>query len=168
MPDAVSVSVAKAIVAELQTAKLSRTISPERSYAEWDLELKEIDKLELKDADKLRVDVVSHSTEQVVEQISRGMLEYRIPVDVAVRRKFGADKTNDDTGRIEIEEVDKLLYLVEEIHALFANREEEFNGGAKWNDTAILAAPVIEHLRDMRQFTGIIRLTFIAYREVQD
>jgi hypothetical protein len=167
---AVAVSVADAVVKQIESATLSQQVTPRRSYADWELDLSKSDLLEHREADKLHVDVVAQMTEQRVELAARGgRLKYIIPVDIGVRRKFGADKQNDDTGRIDIAEVDALMLLVQELYELFMpQRLTEFpfavwdgeNGG-----TRILAAPVRDHLRKMRQFTGLIRVVFISYRD---
>lgn len=166
MADAVSVATAKAVVERIQAATLSQQFTLERSYAEWDLELTKLDLLELRESDKLRIDVVAHTTEQETALQTRGGVRYKIPVDIAIRKKFGPDKQNDDTGRIEVEEVDALILLLQEVHLLFVKQRLGDTNLSVWDGenggTQILAAPIREHLRTLRQFTGLIRIVFRA------
>lgn len=155
MPTAASVSIADAIQLMLAAATLSKVIEPERSYADWDLELKEYD--------TLRVDVVAVTTEQQSDLAAKGVIRFTVPVDIAVRYRFGADKQDDDTGRIDVAKVDELVLLVQEIHSLFTpNRLTDFQAGA-WVSTRIVVNPSNKHLREMRQFLGIVRVTFQTY-----
>ena len=160
---AVAVSVSEGVRAAIAAAQLTPEFTVERNYADWDLDLTKLDGFELKDTEKLRVDVVTHTTEQSVELASRGEISFRIPIDIAVRRRFGVDKQNQTTGRIEVEEIDKLVLLVEEIYLLLVRSEIE---DAEWQELNILACPVRQHLREWRQFTGIVRVVFEASRNV--
>ena len=78
MPDAIAVEVAKAVTAQIAAATLSQKFTPERSYAEWDVELK--------DEDRLHVDVVAVTTEQTADLSSQSTVKYLVPVDIGVRR----------------------------------------------------------------------------------
>lgn len=157
--DAEAVAVAKAVVADIEAATLSQEFTLERSYADW--------ALELKNATPLRVDVCLVTTKQEVDASTRsGRLAYTIPIDVAVRKRFGADTQDDDTGRIPIERVDELMLLVQEIHELFTQQRLSEYLSAIWKEAPkILVAPLIKHWRDCRQFTGIVRLTFQSDRQ---
>ncbi len=158
MPEAVAVELAKAVTAQLAAATLSQKFAPERSYAEWDVDLK--------DEDQLHVDVVAVTTEQTADLSSHSTLKYVVPVDIGVRKKFGPDKQNDDTGRIQIESIDELVLLVQEIHELFTpKRLTQFEAGV-WQETKIVVCPATKHLREMRQFTGIVRVTFRVDKKV--
>lgn len=161
--EAVEVSVAKAVVSELAAATLSQMIAPVRSWADW------VQPLETDDTCKentLYIDVVPVATAQEIEASSRSTLAYTCPIDIAVRMKFGADRQDQDTGRIAIDQVDSLMQLVQEIHELFTlARMQDFDAAA-WQGTKRLVAPHKPHLRDMRQFTGIVRVSFRVDRKV--
>lgn len=160
MPQAIAVSVADELVAMLVTASTAfagGAIAPERSYADWELELP--------DASDLRVDVVPVTTEQKAELASRGKMGFDVPVDVAVRQRFGQDK-QDAQGRVAIAEVDPLMLLVEEIFTAFAAQRMTNFQAAAWQETRILAAPIREHLHKHKQFTGIVRLIFRAHKDL--
>jgi hypothetical protein len=161
--EAVEVSVAKAVVSQLAAASLSRAFTPIRSWADWVRPLEDDDKCE---EDKLYVDVVPVATAQEIEASSRATLAYTCPIDIAVRRKFSPKFQDQDTLRINVREVDALMFLVQEIHELFTlARMQDFEAGT-WMETRRLVAPHKAHLRDWRQFTGIVRVTFRADRKL--
>lgn len=152
MSDAVAVAVAKAVTSQIDAATLSLAFTPERSYADWELALE--------DADELHVDVVVVTTELATELSSRGRMKYTVPIDIGVRKRFVTAQQDDDTGRVELAEVDALMLLVEEIHELFASVSLTDYTEATWQETKTLVAPLNKHLRENRQFTGIVRVTF--------
>lgn len=136
----------------------------ERSYAEWDLDLTNIDRAELRDEEKLFVDVVAHTTEQQVEANTRGgSVRFTVPIDIAIRRKFGQDKQDPTTGRIAIEHIDQLVLLTQQIYLLFLQQRLSTTNfpytvwDAEKGGTSIVVCPIKDHLRNMRQFTSIVR-----------
>ncbi len=165
MPESIAVSIAKAVTAQLAAASLSQTIHPERSYADWSQPL---EREQVSDEERLYVDVVPQATGLQVGLQTRGSNEHRVAIDIAVRRRFGQDKQDRDTGRVVIDEVDALMLLVQEIHEQFMpERLTDFEDAA-WDPdqgTRILVAPLKRHLYEMKQFTGIVRLTFIASKD---
>jgi hypothetical protein len=154
MSDAAPVTVAKAVTAELAAASLSQEFEPERSYADWDLPLE--------DSDRLHVDVVIVTTEQKSKLDTRSGLNYLVPIDIAIRKRFSQGQQDDDTGRVNIDDIDALMLLTDEIHRLFIPRRLTTFAEAVWQETKILVAPERKHLRELRQFTGIVRVTFDA------
>lgn len=165
MPESIAVSIAKAVTAQLAAASLSQPIQPERSYADWSQPL---EREQVSDEERLYVDVVPQSTGLQVGLQTRGSNEHRVAIDIAVRRRFSQDKQDRDTGRVVIDEVDALMLLVQEIHEQFMPvRLTDFEDAA-WDPdqgTRILVAPLKRHLYEMKQFTGIVRLTFIASKD---
>lgn len=153
MPDAVCVSVAEAVKDVIDAASLSQSFTPERNWADWEYALEELG--------TLRVDVCPVTTKQEVSPVNRsGTLGYTVPVDVGIRKKLTRDST---TGKIANADVDALMLLVQEIHALFTQqRLSGYLAGIWKEEPKILAAPIPKHLRDMTQFTAIIRLMFHA------
>lgn len=152
MPNAIPVDVAEAVTTMLTTALASQEIVPERSYADWELELT--------DSNVLHVDVVAVTTEMKTELAARGSLRYLIPIDIGVRQRFGTDKQNDDTGRIPNSELDPLVLLTQQIFELFMpERLTDFEAGV-WISTNILAMPIKAHLHQHRQFTAVVRIVF--------
>lgn len=153
MPEAVSVAVAKGVTSQLAVAELSQAFAPERSYADWDIQLEELD--------SLRVDVVAVQTEQQAERNSRGSMAYQIPIDVAVRKRFGGG-----AERVPLDEIDALVLLVEEIYESFELRRLADFDAAAFVEAKVIVNPDKAALRGLRQFTGIVRLTFEATKAV--
>jgi hypothetical protein len=150
---AVVVEVAQAVQAMITAATLSQTeYTLERSYADWELELKK--------ATPLRVDLVTVINKQRIELDTRNSYSYTIPVDIAVRQRFTDDKWQDDNGRAVVSEVDALMLFTQEIYELFMPNRLTTYTDAVWNSTEILVAPHTEHLRQNKQFTAVIRLVF--------
>lgn len=160
MPQAIAVSVADELVAMLVTASATFSggeILPVRSYADWELELPE--------ASDLLIDVAPVTTEQKAELASRSKMGFDVPVDIAVRRRFGQEN-QDEFGRVALVEVDALMLLVEEILTAFAMQRMTNFQAASWQETKILVAPIREHLHKHKQFSGIVRLTFRAHKDL--
>ncbi|MBI3464294.1 MAG: hypothetical protein HY000_14745 [Planctomycetes bacterium] len=159
MPNAVSVDVADAVTSMLAAATLSQKITPERSYADWELPLETMD--------RLYVNVVAHTTKQKLELGTRGgSLTYRIPVDVCIRERLGQDREDGDTGRLENTRIDALMLLTQEVYETFLpKRLTTFEAGA-WESTEIVVAPDAKLLRENRQFTSVVRVTFKVDRQL--
>ena len=155
---AVLVDVAEAVKDELALGTHLFAIEPERSYADWDMRLE--------DLDTVRVDVVPVGVRETRLE-ARGELVYLCDVDIGVRKRFGADDHDDPTGRIELSEIDDLIQLVEQLHEYMVDADN--NGrrltnyaAAAWQECSIRASYIREHLREMQQFTGILRVTYDA------
>lgn len=124
----------------------------EFSYAEWDLAL------DSDEASDLLIDVVP-SGHSRTELDAVGSLKYVTDIDVAVRKKFGnADRA--ESGRVDIEEINRLVWLVEMIHEYFLKDRPEDYPNAVWTGASIRVACDRKMLRENRQFLGIVRLTF--------
>lgn len=163
MAEAVAVSIAKAVEIRIRGTKFAQEFIVERSYADWDLKLEDLDTLEMKDSDKLRIDVVNHSTGHAIEQVARGKLKFTVPIDIAIRKKFGPADSGGDTGRINLAAIDELMELTQRIYTLFAHQELNGFPESTQEETEIMVAPFREHLRELRQFTSIVRVTFAAH-----
>lgn len=150
MAEAVQVEVAEAVRDILAANKFGHSFDPERSYADWDMDLTE--------ETGTLVDVVGIVVSS--EWITRNQLRYRVAVDIAVRRKFGlAEGSN---GRLDVAEIDKLCALVQDVHEYFCNPDNARLTAyepATWDSTEIRTVPDKEALR-RRQFTGVIRVTY--------
>ena len=166
MAEAVAVSIAKAVVIRIRGTKFEQKFAVERSYADWDLKLENLDDLEMKESYKLRVDVVSHSTAQAVEHSARGKLKFTVPIDIAVRKKFGPEDQDSDTGRINVTAVDELMELTQRIYVLFAHQQLNGFPEGTQEETSIEVAPFREHLRVLRQFTSIVRVTLLTHKSI--
>lgn len=147
---AVLVLAAEAVLLAIQGHTFSLPFEAERSYANWDLKLE--------DAAGLRVDVVPVFNPNS-EMDSRGSLKYELAVDVGVRKRLGLD-AQAESGQIDVEEIDRLVFLVEELHEFFLGRRLNDESNAIWTAVDIRAAYIPRHLKELRQFTGLIRLSF--------
>lgn len=123
---------------------------PERSYAEWDDELP--------DLDCLHVDVVPVTYDET-DLDARESVGYVVSVDVVIRKKFG-QKHRTQNGKIDLEEIDRLVLLVEEIYELFSKARLTDYDEAIWKETRILSSYSRKHLREMSMFLGIVRISF--------
>lgn len=160
MNDAVSVQIAKQVTTYLDSIPFVLEIFPERSYADWELELK--------DSDTLHVDVVAVTTDQKFEMASRGMSRFEIPVDIAIRKRFGTADQHEDTGRIDLDKIDELVLLTQQIYESMTQQRLPDELCSVWRETKILVAPDVEALRTKRQFTGVVRVTFEAHKPICD
>lgn len=164
--DSVRAAVAKAVVAKIEDSELNQDITLERSYADWDAKLELGDLPEMRDIDKLRFDVVASPGEQKQDASSRGKAKFIVPISIAIRRKFGADKLEQGTGRIKIEEIDALDLLVQKCCLMFtfASLDLADYDGAVWDKesggTSLLTLADPKPLRELHQFTSIIRVYF--------
>jgi hypothetical protein len=152
---AVLIEVADGVTAELLTALNADTFSevtfvPERSYADWDEDLS--------DLDCLHVDVVPVAYEDTSLD-ARESVGYVCSVDVVIRKKF-SQKYRTQDGKIDKSEVDSLVLLVEEIHEYLCKIRLTDYTEAVWRETVIRSAYSREHLRMMSMFFGVVRVSF--------
>lgn len=122
--------------------------------------------LPLEDADELHVDLVAAGLGCTPD--SRVSLRYEVAIDIAVRYRFGTSEQDTD-GSIAIDEIKPYVDLLEEIGELLAdpdNRKLEDQTVATWIGNEIRFPWVPEHLRQNRQYTGIIRATYVAAKDV--
>ncbi len=158
MADAIAVSVANAVVSYLAAAGTTTSIDPERSYADWELALE--------DAETLHVDVALVTSELGIGLSARGMERFVVPVDVAIRKRFGTDKQDDDTGRIDLANIDELMLLTQEVFEAFLPHRLTTFTDAVWESTKVLVAADRDMLRTARQFTSVIRVTFVVNKAI--
>lgn len=158
---AVLVSIADAIKDEINSMTgLIREVTAERSYADWDLPLD--------DFDQLQVDVVPVNTAET-ELDARGQTRYLCRTYIGVRYRFRPEDRVAASGRIDLEQIDELIELLEQFHDEFI---KEGNGRrltsyttAVWQETSIRTWYIREHLREHGQFTGIIETSYEVTKE---
>lgn len=135
---------------------LSREFTAEHSFADWqDL---------LKDVDRLHVDVVPFFR-GVTELFAQKEIQYVVPVDVAVRQRFASDQDRGD-GRIPIAKVYELIELVEEIGEFFHVKRLANFDAAVWDETEVRVWYSRRDLRELRQYTGIVRVTHLVHKDL--
>lgn len=156
------VQVADALKDEYARFDYGEAAVVERSYATWGLKLADVTgvDLELEDAKILHVEFAVHTTAQEAEQVAVGRAAMTSPIDVVIRKKFGLVDQEAATGRLQTEEIDRMMALTQAIHLKMMGKRLAGYSDAAWRGTELLAAPVKEHLRDLRQFTAVLRLTF--------
>jgi hypothetical protein len=153
---AILVSTADAVLNALADHRFSQEFEPVRSYADWELPLE--------DQDQLHADVVPVGSPDM-ELETRGSVGYVPQVDIVIRKRLASDQQEAD-GTLILPDIDDLVFLVQEIAEYFmADRLSEFDEAA-WERTQMLAAFKPSHLRQYRQFTGIVRLTFKAQTDL--
>jgi hypothetical protein len=154
---ALIVEIADAVVTALKAAEFGMEIPWERSYGDWDLELKEIG--------CVRGDVVPVFDAQV-ELETRGSVRYELNIDIALRKRFSS-QTDIDCGRINRDEIDKLLYVVQRMQQQFvATRPSDDSVWSPSRTQQVQAWYVKAHLREWNQFTGVVRLPYESSLEL--
>lgn len=131
------VGVASAVVTALNGGSFSRSFTAERVA---------LPEFELTDMGVLHVTVVAREME--ISILDRAQDAHDITVDVAVQQRLAA--TDND-------QVDPLLNLVEEI-ADYLNRSTMSE--ASWIKTENVPIYSPEQLRELRQFTSVLRFTY--------
>ena len=150
--DAVTVSVANALVSQLADGAFSQSFVPRLVFD---------NELELKNAGTLHVDVIMADVNADVE--SQTGVVYTVPIDVVVRQRFA--RNND--GDVPAADVNNLILLVEEVFEGLALARLSGHPAAAYSEVEIRALFVPKHLRELGQFTGIIRLTYEADKGLQ-
>lgn len=147
---------AAAVKTLLDGASLSKAFDPRFVYDT---------NLPLEDADTLHVDIVASGLSCVPD--SRISLRYEALLDIAVRYRFGTIEQSSD-GSIDVDEIQPYVALLEEIGELLAdpdNRKLATQTLATWIGTEIRFPWVPEHLRQNRQYTGILRATYVVAKD---
>lgn len=154
----IPVEVAKAIALEVRNHTF--TLNPEvhRRY------MQEKD-LILEDNDDLRIDV--QVGDCITTVMTRAETKYLCKTDIAVRKHFVEAEEVAATGDIDTDEIDRLVLLVQQIHDFFARNTDDGSGRrlTTYDDAAFYSAEfrplyVPAHLRQYRQFTGIVSVEY--------
>lgn len=145
--------VADAVTAAINAAQWPMQFRAERSYADWDDELSELE--------RMRVDVVPKFDPDIALD-TRATTGQELAIDVGVRKRFSGEEIDSTNGRIRLSAIDEMVKLVEDLgEFLIADRLSGLDTiGAVWIETTIGALYIRDHLRQYGQFTGYIRLRF--------
>lgn len=123
----------------------------ERSGGDWNAELN--------DFEKLHVDVIGAGYKSIELADSSGSIRYVVETQIAVRERV---RKNPDKDRIPMDVIEPLRDLVEKIAAHFVTLELPTYTAAAWQPTEgnrpIEVAGDATHLRELHQFSGVIRL----------
>lgn len=151
MSEAIWDEIAEAVVQELNTNPWRLAFTARRV---------EDNTIDLPDADTLHVDVMPGEVKVVAA--SDEATQYDCMMDVAVRKRFGVSDQEEDTGEIDQAEIDLLRGMVQDIAEYFHQRELQ-------DVAAVCVGEVFNPhgspamLREQRQFTAIVKLTFRAF-----
>ena len=140
----VAVTIAKAVKDALNGNAFTEAFTASRT---------QLPEFKLADMKTLHVTVVPRS--DASEALTRKQDEHMIGVDVAVQQRFGPSEMDDNV------KIDALLSLVQEI-ADFLNRLAM--GDAIWKATENDPVYAPEQLRELRQFTSVLKLTYRLIR----
>jgi hypothetical protein len=154
--DAELIKVADAITRELAAATLSLSFNPIRSYNS---------ETKLEDTDVLHVDVVPVAPTVDIETVHS--LSYDCVIDIGIRKRFGAETQVDDSGKVKNEEIDRLIFFEQELIQFLALRALNVYDKAKFLALEMRTAWASEHIREYRQFTSILRITYRVSWELE-
>ena len=110
--------------------------------------------------DAIRVDVVVPEDYDDVALDTRGTVTRRATFDVVIRRKFAAEDNDAETGQVDGEQIAELIELGELLSTgTIFDRMASYTSAA-WIESQ--HAPIYrrDHLRQLRQFTGAVAITF--------
>lgn len=150
----VMVEVADNIRAQLNAepgSTWAMSFQAERSWADWELQLEELD--------ELHVDVVPAGFE-LVEDSDRGDIVYTVMTDVGVRLRFDPRGVDGRTGRIKLERLDALSLLSEQITEFLHQDRLASYQGAVWVSTDFRTPYLQKHLRELNQWTAVTRTIY--------
>lgn len=118
------------------------------------------------DGDGIKVDVIVPEEYDEVVLSSRGSVARTVTIDVVIRRKFASQDNDASTGEVPAEQVAELIELGE-VLSLGATYDRMTGAeSAAWMESE--HAPIYrrDHLRQMRQFTGAVALTFEIHSDL--
>jgi hypothetical protein len=87
-------------------------------------------------------------------------------VEIAIRKRFTEDECETD-GSPKAEEVDRLLLLYEEIGRYILGRDLVAYTSASCTEIECVYPWVPRHLREWRQYTGVLRCTFSVSEDLE-
>ena len=133
--------IAQAVTDALNAESFSMVFTAERKAAPM---------VKLSEMDSLHVTVVPREVESAA--LDRTRDSHEVKIDVAIQKRVAS---------LENDAIDPLMALVREI-ADFLNRRNLSNGLWKKTENKPVYSP--EHLREMRQFTSVLTLTYQVTR----
>lgn len=111
------------------------------------------------DAGRIHVDVVMPEDYASYEQDTNESVAIRVPYAIVIRKKFGAVDQKPQDGMVDRDEMDAMVELVESLadSPAFETTQTNF---ASWVETQVDQLYRRDHLRQHRQFTGVVSVTF--------
>lgn len=163
MANAVEVDIAEAIKDELNAHDFGITFRAERSEADASTPLT--------DLGAVHVDVIPWLPQPELD--ARGTVEYTVQVDVLIRKRFEASEQSQNTGLVPISETDRLRKLRQDITEYFLPCEPAQSGrrltaitDATIDELKVMSGMVRPHMKQYRQFTAWLRLTYLTSRTI--
>lgn len=153
-------SAAAAIEAALNTGSQAGSFV-QRFIAEWSFGDFDV---ELEDLDALRVDVIPAGFRDDTALEDRSSLAYYVQTDIGIRKRFSTEQV--DSGRIPRATIAPLAQLVEEIAEYTMPAELSGYTSAQFESIEILQPYIRAHLRQFRQFTGVVRVVHYVEKSV--
>jgi hypothetical protein len=151
----VLVNVADAVVQELEAADSDRFATGFDPAFGFDTHAK------LEDLGIVHCDVVPASIRTVVS--SRATKKYFCSIDIAIRKKFDSGDCHSETGKVHRWAIEDLVKLLEDIDTYLSERAHQSLANytsAAWSESGIVWPWYPEHLTDLRQYTGVLRVIY--------
>lgn len=136
----VAVSIAEAVVTELNGHTFSKPFTSERNF---------VPKFDLKDLKTLKVVVVPRGRVLSIADRSRSQQDYAI--DIGILQKLNGTSA---------EQVDPMIAFVEEIADFFRGKRLAGYPDAAWFKTEHSPLYDVEHLDQLRQFTSVMSVSY--------
>jgi len=173
---AVPVEVTEAVLEELEALTLSEDVTLERSYADWEAELSDLQA-------GLRLDVVL--ADWRTDLATRAKHRHECAVSLLLRRRFTSrdDRVIANGGRLHNESVDTLLEDLQSIAEFFAPSQPTYDGrklssvpDAAWLPESTILTPerrsgvTAPYSRDMladnSQYSGLVTVVYGVHRAI--
>lgn len=118
------------------------------------------------DGEGVKVDVVVPEEYDEIELDTHGSTGRTATIDIVIRRKFAAQDGDHLTGEIPTEQVAELIDLGESLSLVATHDRLAGAPNAAW--MASEHSPVYrrDHLRQLRQFTGAVAITFKIHNDL--
>lgn len=118
------------------------------------------------DVEGIKIDVIVPEDYDDIELITRGSVAKVATFDVVIRRKFASEDNDADSGEVPTSQVEELVELGE-LLALGTtwDRLADYPGAA-WDASDHSPIYRRDHLRELRQFTGAVALTFRIHADI--
>ena len=147
--------VADAIVDAINAHDWGQPVRAERSYADIDAPLEQLD--------SLVCDVLVPQEIDGLELDSSGSDKTTATYEIALRKRMVAAERDQTAGNWRREDVDRLVNLALDISRYF--NADRFSGiEAAWIDTQVPQIYSRQELRELGQFTAVIELTYELHR----
>lgn len=121
------------------------------------------EELQGQDADAIQVDVIVPEAYDDVTLDTRAAIKRTVTIDIVIRRKFAPEHYDAATNEIDADKLAELVELGEilSLEATYARMTASTE--AAWQSSEHDPIYRKDHLRQLRQFTGVVAITFEIY-----